>query len=155
MSMTKQEKLGVMNFMVGILAIITLKYFFLPSETPVTAENLLPLATYIIAALLVINIVVWFILLRYFQVTKKNTWLFVYEILFLLSLVALYAGLYFDLFPEIVLKHLLSGAGLFLVVQLLLGVFFSYSIVALPLKPLSGQSKAKMNSQKQKQQNGK
>ncbi|WP_338099460.1 hypothetical protein [Methanolapillus africanus] len=148
MSMSKQEKLGVMNFMLDILVIITLKYFFLPADMAVTSENLLPLAGYIIIALVAINVVVWFILLRYFQISKKNTWLFVYEILFVLSLIVLYGGLYFNLFPEMILKHLLSGVGLFLIVQLILGVFFSYSIFGIPLKPTPGQSKAKANSQK-------
>ncbi|WNY27082.1 hypothetical protein [Methanolapillus ohkumae] len=148
MSLTKQEKLGVMNFMVSVLAIIVLKYFFLPSGEAITAENLLPLATYIIIALLIINIVVWFLLLRYFQVSKQNKRLFIYEILFLLSLIGLFVGLYFNLFPEIVLQHMLTGIGIFLIIQLVLGILFAYSIDRIPLKPIQGQSKAKLNSQK-------
>ena len=139
MSLTKQEKLGTGNFIVTVLAIISMKYLsFLIPEFPNAEEigGLLTFSIVMIVAVLIIHTSTWVLLLRYFNIeaNKLKLKLMIYEILFLLSLVVLYAEAKYGILPTVIAENMLTGIGLFIIVQMLLSVFFTIIISKVPSK---------------------
>jgi len=142
MSMTKQEKLGTVNFILTVLAIIFIKYLamyipLIPSNADGTI-NLLSLALVTIVAVLAVHVICWALLSTYFDLkSDKNirNKLIVYEILFLTTLVLLYTGLaYPGMLPEFIENNLLTGIGLFLISQMVVSIIYTYSISKIPQK---------------------
>ncbi|WP_316558035.1 hypothetical protein [Methanimicrococcus hongohii] len=139
--MTKQEKLGIVNFILTIVAIILIKYLsmyipWLPTASDGTVE-MIPLAVVTIIAVLIIHAATWIILWRYFDIAaEKNSkiMLIVYEVLFLLSLAVLYVSAAYDFLPEFISKNMMAGIGLFVIIQMALSIFFTYSISKMPMK---------------------
>ena len=137
MSLTKQEKLGTGNFIVTVLAIILMKYlsFFIPEFPNVeNAGGLLTFSIVTIIAVLIIHAITWVLLLRYFNIEKIKSKLIIYEILFLLSLAVLLAEAKFGILPAVIAENLLTGIGIFLIIQMLLSVIFSIFISKVPSK---------------------
>ena len=132
MSLTKQEKLGTANFILTILSIISVKYLFLfvpDMPTTADAEGQLIFSIVTIIAVLIIHAITWVLLLRYFSIEKKNkTKLIVYEILFLISIAALYAETKYEIFPEVIAENLLTGIGIFIILQMLLSILLTFII---------------------------
>lgn len=141
MSLTKQEKLGIVNFILTVIAIILIKYLsmyipWLPTASDGTAE-LAPLAITTIIAVLAIHAITWVILWRYFDVNEeKNSkkLLVIYEILFLISIVVLYVSAAFDFLPAFLNENMLSGIGLFIIIQMALSIFFTYAVSKIPAR---------------------
>lgn len=141
MSLSKQEKLGIVNFILTVIAIILIKYLslyipWLPTGADGTVE-IVPLAITTIIAVLAIHTITWIILWRYFDVAEeKNSkkLLIIYEILFLLSLAVLYISAAFDFLPESVTENMLAGIGLFIIIQMALSIFFTYAVSKIPTK---------------------
>jgi len=140
--MTKQEKLGTVNFISTVLAIILIKYLsmFIP-WIPIDANgaiDMLSLALVTIIAVLVVHVICWALLTIYFDIKSNKSIrnkLIIYEILFLTTLFVLYGGLaYPDIFPIFMTNNLLTGIGFFLIVQMALSIFYSYSISKIPKK---------------------
>jgi len=139
MSLSKQEKLGIVNFILTVIAIILIKYLsiyipWLPTAADGTVE-LVSLAIVTILAVLVIHASTWIILVRYFNIGAApagKKMLMIYEALFLLSLAVLYIGVAFDYLPESVSANLLTGIGLFIIIQMALSIFFTFSIAKIP-----------------------
>ncbi|MCL2550231.1 MAG: hypothetical protein FWE78_04825 [Methanimicrococcus sp.] len=144
MSMTKQEKLGTVNFILTVLAIILIKYLsmFVP-WIPTGADgtiDMMSLALVTIVAVLVVHVICWALLTIYFDIKSDKSVrnkLIIYEILFAATLFVLYGGLaYPGMFPEFIENNLLTGIGLFLIAQMLISIFYTYSISKIPQKTL-------------------
>ncbi|MBZ3935918.1 hypothetical protein [Methanimicrococcus blatticola] len=141
MSLSKQEKLGIVNFILTIVAIILIKYLsmyipWLPTAADGTVE-IVPLAITTIIAVLAIHAITWIILVRYFNINKEKnskTVLIIYEILFLLSIVVLYISVAYDFLPAFLSENMLSGIGLFIIIQMALSIFFTYAVSKIPTK---------------------
>lgn len=142
MSMTKQEKLGTANFILTVLAIILIKYLSLYIPWIPTDENgaieLLPLALVTIVAVLIVHVICWALLWIYFDVKSNKSIrnkLIVYEVLFLATIIVLYAGFQFPgLLPQVITDNLLTGIGLFLIAQMVLSIFYTYAVSKIPKK---------------------
>jgi hypothetical protein len=137
MSLTKQEKLGTGNFIVTVLAIISMKYLslFIP-EFPNIEDvgGLLIFSIVMIVAILIIHAATWVLLLRYFNIEKIKSKLIIYEILFLLSLAVLYAEAKYGILPAAIAENLLTGIGIFLIIQMLISIIFTILISKIPSK---------------------
>ncbi|MDL2261575.1 hypothetical protein LJC08_05035 [Methanimicrococcus sp. OttesenSCG-928-J09] len=141
MSLSKQEKLGIVNFILTIVAIILIKYLsmyvpWLPTA-PDGTTDIVSLAIITIIAVLVIHAITWVILLRYFNINdnkKSKNMLIAYEAAFLLSIVLLYTSVQFDFMPEFLSENMLSGIGIFIIIQMILSMFFTYAISKIPSK---------------------
>ena len=139
MGLSKQEKLGIVNFILTVIAIILIKYLtiyisWLPTAADGSVE-LASLAIITILAVLVIHAATWVVLSRYFNINAQpnsKKMLAVYEILFLISLAVLYIGSAYDYLPEFVNENLLTGIGLFIISQMALSMFFTYIISKIP-----------------------
>ena len=139
MGLSKQEKLGIVNFILTVIAIILIKYLtiyvsWLPTAADGSVE-LASLAILTILAVLVIHAATWVVLSRYFNINAQpnsKKMLAVYEILFLISLAVLYIGSAYDYLPEFVNENLLTGIGLFIISQMALSMFFTYIISKIP-----------------------
>jgi len=139
MGLSKQEKLGIVNFILTVIAIILIKYLtiyvsWLPTAADGSVE-LASLAIITILAVLVIHAATWVVLSRYFNINAQPSskkMLAVYEILFLISLAVLYIGSAYDYLPEFVNENLLTGIGLFIISQMALSMFFTYIISKIP-----------------------
>ena len=139
MSLSKQEKLGIVNFILTVIAIILIKYLsiYVP-WLPTTADGFVEpvsMAIVTILAVLVIHASTWIILLRYFNIgvaPNSKKMLIVYEVLFLLSLAVLYIGVAFDYLPTFVSENLLAGIGLFIISQMAVSILFTFSIAKIP-----------------------
>lgn len=141
MSLSKQEKLGIVNFILTVIAIILIKYLslyvpWLPTAPDGTVE-IVSLAVVTIVAVLAIHAVTWILLWRYFDLRaapKSKTLLVLYEVLFLVSIVVLYIAVAYDFLPPFIGENMLSGIGLFIIIQMALSIFFTYAIAAVPKK---------------------
>ena len=139
MGLSKQEKLGIVNFILTVIAIILIKYLtiyvsWLPTAADGSVE-LASLAIITILAVLVIHAATWVVLSRYFNINAQPSskkMLAVYEILFLISLAVLYIGSAYDYLPEFINENLLTGIGLFIISQMALSMFFTYIISKIP-----------------------
>lgn len=139
MSLSKQEKLGIVNFILTVIAIILIKYLsmyvpWLPT-TPDGMPEIVPLAIITIIAVLVIHAITWVILLRYFNINdneKNKKMLIVYEIIFLLSIVVLYTSVAFDFLPVFISENMLDGIGIFIIIQMALSIFYTFIISKIP-----------------------
>jgi hypothetical protein len=139
MGLSKQEKLGIVNFILTVIAIILIKYLtiyvsWLPTAADGSVE-LASLAIITILAVLVIHAATWVVLSRYFNINAQpnsKKMLAVYEILFLISLAVLYIGSAYDYLPEFINENLLTGIGLFIISQMALSMFFTYIISKIP-----------------------
>jgi len=137
MSLTKQEKLGTGNFIVTVLAIISMKYLslYIPGFPNIEdVGGLLIFSIVMIIAVLIIHTATWVLLLRYFNIEKIKSKLMIYEILFLLSLAILYAEANYGILPTAIAENLLTGIGIFLLIQMLLSVIFTIIISKVPSK---------------------
>jgi len=131
MSMTKQEKLGTGNFIVTILAIISMKYLslYIPGFPNIEdVGGLLTFSIVMIVAVLIIHTITWVLLLRYFNIEEIKSKLIIYEILFLLSLVIIYAEAKYGVLPAVIAENLLTGVGIFIIIQMALSVLFTIFI---------------------------
>ncbi len=141
MSLSKQEKLGIVNFILTVIVIILIKYLsmyipWLPAASDGTVE-IVPLAITTIIAVLAIHVITWVILWRYFNINEnKNSknLLIIYEVLFLISIVVLYISAAFDFLPAFINENMLSGIGLFIIIQMALSIFFTYAVSKIPAK---------------------
>ncbi|MDR2944971.1 MAG: hypothetical protein LBU81_07855 [Methanosarcinales archaeon] len=141
MSLSKQEKLGIVNFILTVIAIILIKYLsmyipWLPTASDGTAE-IVPLAITTIIAVLTIHLITWVLLQRYFSLSEEKTGkklLVIYETLFLFSLVVLYISAADDFLPIFINENMLSGIGLFIIIQMALSIFLTYIISKIPAK---------------------
>lgn len=141
MSLSKQEKLGIVNFILTVIAIILIKYLsiyipWLPAASDGTVE-IVPLAITTIIAVLAIHVITWIILWRYFDINadkKSKNLLIAYEVLFLLSIVVLYVSVAFDFLPAFLSENMLSGIGLFIILQMAISMFFTYAVSKIPAK---------------------
>ena len=137
MSLTKQEKLGTGNFIVTVLAIISMKYLslFIPEFPNIEdADGVLIFSIVTIIAVLIIHAATWVLLLRYFNIEKSKTKLIIYEIFFLLSLAVLYAEAKYGILPATISENLLTGIGIFIIIQMALSVLFTVFISKVPSK---------------------
>ena len=131
MSMTKQEKLGTGNFIITILAIISMKYLslYIPGFPNIEdVGGLLTFSIVMIVAVLIIHTITWVLLLRYFNIEEIKSKLIIYEILFLLSLVIIYAEAKYGVLPAVIAENLLTGVGIFIIIQMALSVLFTIFI---------------------------
>ncbi|MDV0446135.1 hypothetical protein MmiAt1_17520 [Methanimicrococcus sp. At1] len=141
MSLSKQEKLGIVNFILTIISIILIKYLsmyvpWLPAAPDGTPDPV-SLAIITILAVLAIHAATWIMLWRYFNISaNKNSksMLIVYEVLFLVSIVLMYVSTAYDFLPTFITENMLSGIGLFLIIQMALSMFFTYAIAKIPLR---------------------
>ncbi|WNY28441.1 hypothetical protein MmiEs2_06270 [Methanimicrococcus stummii] len=141
MSLSKQEKLGIVNFILTIVAIILIKYLsmyipWLPTA-PDGSTEIVSLAIITIIAVLIIHAATWVILSRYFDINadqNSKKMLIIYEILFLISIVVLYINAAYDFLPAFINENMLAGIGLFIIIQMALSIFFTYSISKMPTK---------------------
>ena len=137
MSLTKQEKLGTGNFIATVLAIISMKYLslFIPEFPNIEdAGGLLTFSIVMIIAVLIIHAATWVLLLRYFDIEKIKSQLIIYESFFILSLAILLAEAKYEILPTVIAENLLTGIGIFLIIQMLLSVIFTIFISKTPSK---------------------
>lgn len=141
MSLSKQEKLGIVNFILTVVAIILIKYLsmyvpWLPTA-PDGTTDIVSLAIITIIAVLAIHAITWIILLRYFDINdnkKSKNMLIIYEIVFLLSIIVLYVSTAYNFLPAFINENMLNGIGLFLIIQMVLSIFYTFAISKIPTK---------------------
>lgn len=138
--LSKQEKLGIVNFILTVIAIILIKYLsiyipWLPTASDGSVE-IIPFVTITIIAVLFVHIITWILLARYFTADTKNSkkMLFVYEIVFLSSLVFLYISTVYDFIPEFIRQNMLAGIGLFIIMQMVISLFFTQIVSKIQTK---------------------
>lgn len=140
LSLLKQEKLGIFNFILTVIAIIFIRYLslyvpWLPAA-PDGSVEIIPFVTLTIIAVLFVHIITWILLTRYFATkTKSNQkMLLLYEILFLFSLLFLYISAAYDFLPDILRENMLDGIGLFIISQMIISMFFTFIVSKIETK---------------------